>query len=353
MRFALEQALVQSWQRKSWLSFALLPVSFFMGRLIAIRRLLYQLQIFKTTKINATVVVVGNVIAGGAGKTPTVISLMKHLQLQNIVCGVVSRGYGSKNKFCEEVTHNSSPFDIGDEPLLIFRKTGAPVFVGASRVEAAQNLLKKYPRTQVIVCDDGLQHYSLYRDVEICVFDNRGYGNQLIIPAGPLREPWPRIALTSAGQNERCFLVLHTGNQPAFKGYKAIRKLSNMYQNSFGEQFSLEHLTKNNHLPLMAVAGIAQPEAFFDMLRAAGLKLESTLSLPDHYDFHDIEHRVSSKYLVICTEKDAIKLWKYFPYALCVGLEQDAEPEFLGAFDACLKFINTNKLSLHDGHQTS
>jgi tetraacyldisaccharide 4'-kinase len=154
-----------------------------------VRRGLYRVGIFKSERVPAAVVVVGNVLAGGVGKTPVVMALVRHFQSKGMAVGVVSRGYGRNTQGCREVTATSTPADMGDEPVLIKRRTGAAVFVASSRVDAARALLAQYPKTQVIVGDDGLQHYALQRDVEICVFDDRGVGNGFMLPAGPLREP--------------------------------------------------------------------------------------------------------------------------------------------------------------------
>ena len=353
MRFALEQALLKAWTRMTWLSCLLLPVSLLMRVLVGVRRRLYQLQVFPSQRINATVVVVGNVVAGGAGKTPTVINVVQHLQALGIACGVVSRGYAGKNQQVQEVLINSSPTEVGDEPLLIHRRTGVPVFVGKFRVLAAQTLLKNHPHIQVLVCDDGLQHYPLFRDIEICVFDNRGCGNGLLLPAGPLREPWPRRALAAVGQNDKRLLVLHTGSQPAFEGFRALRQLSGSAVDSQGNTTALENLINIKNKPLLALAGIANPDLFFSMLREAGLTLQHTLPLPDHYDFEDITQRIPAHCHIICTEKDAAKLWKYHPDALSVQLEQTAEPAFFKAFDTCLQEVGAAKLSSHHGHQTT
>lgn len=353
MRFALEQALLKAWTRITWLSCLLLPISLFMRLLVGIRRTLYRLEVLKSQRMNATVVVVGNVVAGGAGKTPTVINVVQHLHALGITSGVISRGYAGKNQHCQEVVENSSAFQVGDEPLLIHRKTGVPVFVGKSRVLAAQALLQHYPLTQVIVCDDGLQHYQLFRDIEICVFDNRGCGNGLVLPAGPLREPWPLTALAAVGQNNKQLLVLHTGSEAAFAGFTAQRKLSGCAVDCQGQATPLENLNNSKTKPLLALAGIANPDVFFSMLRAAGLHLQHTLPLPDHFDFQDIHQRIPANCQIICTEKDAAKLWKYVPEALSVGLEQTPEPEFFKAFDACLQDARIAKLSSHHGHQTS
>jgi tetraacyldisaccharide 4'-kinase len=313
----------------------------------AIRRRLYQVGFYNVEHVPALVMVVGNVIAGGSGKTPVVMALVKHLQARGIKVGVISRGYGRASKACLDVQLNSPVSEVGDEPALIHRKTSAPVFVAARRIEAARQLLLKHPATQVIVCDDGLQHLELHRDVEICVFDDRGVGNGWQIPAGPLREPWPRTA----------DFVLHTGQYPAFEGYGGQRTLARNAIRADGTELSLKQLISEPTRPLLAVAAIAKPEAFFSMLRALGLKLDHTLALPDHYDFSNWNSNEYGAYTVICTEKDAVKLWQHHPEALAVPLVFTPEPKLLTEIDSLIdrllpKFTNPRLSSSH-GHTTT
>ena len=318
--------LTAAWTSKGLLACVLWPISLVFGLLVALRRALYQGGIFKIKRVPALVIVVGNVVAGGSGKTPVVIALVRHLQARGVRVGVVSRGYGRTATGCLEVRAHSDAADVGDEPALIHRLTSAPVVVSASRFEAATRLLALYPDTQVIVCDDGLQHLALHRDLEICVFDDRGVGNGWRLPAGPLREPWPRAA----------DLVLHTGLNLAFAGFTAQRALAPYAVQSDGTKISLAALAHNTQKPLFALAGIAKPDAFFDMLRAQGLVLEKTLALPDHYDFNSWSGNTNGRYTLICTEKDAIKLWQHEPQALAVPLLFTPEPAFLSRFDTLL-----------------
>ena len=273
------------------------------------------------------VVVVGNVVVGGAGKTPTVIALVRHLQAQGKAIGVVSRGYGRRTKTCLEVQPDANPSDTGDEPLLIRKATNAPVFVAPTRVAACHALLSAYPKTDIIICDDGLQHYALHRDMEICVFDNRGIGNGWLLPAGMLREAWPRPVS----------LVLHTGNRPAFEtGFTAERRLADYAIAHDGSRIALRDLAQSQQ-PLAALAGIAQPEAFFTMLHERGVPIAHTIALPDHYDFDSYTRMLDKRYRLICTEKDAAKLWRIAPDALAVPLEFAPESGFFLALDALLK----------------
>jgi tetraacyldisaccharide 4'-kinase len=227
------------------------------------------------------------------------------------------------------------------------------VFVGRSRYQAAQTLLARYPDTELIVCDDGLQHFSLYRDLEICVFDDRGCGNGWLLPSGPLRETWPRRPLQQAGQRNDRLLVLHTGEQPHFSGFRAQRSLAQHALRSNGETVALDTLQQPGMRPLLAVAAIAQPAAFFRMLEHSGLVIAKTLPLPDHYDFDSFLRNEHGGYQLICTEKDATKLWQKAPDALAIPLTQTMEPAFWTELDRQIAGLSPTKLSSPHGHKTS
>jgi tetraacyldisaccharide 4'-kinase len=303
-------ALRQSWVRRGVLAWALLPIAVIYGLLVGGHKWFYRLGWRTTERVAVPVVVVGNVVAGGAGKTPVVMALVEHWRARGLQVGVISRGYGRRSTGCLEVTARAEASQTGDEPALIHRRTGAPMFVAQRRIDAARALLAAYPTTQVIVSDDGLQHLALHRDLEIGVFDDRGVGNGWLLPAGPLREPWPR-ALD---------VVLHSGTRPAFEGFVAMRTLQPVAYSADGHSLSLTELAKLTEKPLLALAAIAQPEAFFAMLRAQGLSGFNTLSLPDHYDLESFKINDYKSYRLICTEKDAVKLWPLRPDALAVPL---------------------------------
>lgn len=343
--------LLRAWQSRGPVALLLLPVTLLYFILLTLRRGLYRAGLLRAQRVPCAVIVVGNTIVGGAGKTPTTIGIVQHLQSRGLAVGLVSRGYGRTERKVCAVTPASDPGVAGDEPLLLARATQAAVFVGPQRHAAAMALLAAYPHTQVIVCDDGLQHYPLYRDLEVCVFDNRGTGNGWLLPSGPLREPWPRKALACVGQRDARLLVLHTGTQPAFEGFRARRRLAPDALTVDARAVPLHALP--TALPLLALAGIAMPEPFFASLRALGLVLEKTLALPDHFDFARLDTAQLQGYLVLCTEKDAVKLWKYWPQALSVGLQQTLEPLFLQALDSQLDGILAAKLSSGHGHQTA
>lgn len=343
--------LRRSWQSRGVLALLLLPITLLYWALLSLRRTRYQLGLSKSQRVDCAVLVVGNAIVGGAGKTPTAIGIVQHLQSRGLNVGVVSRGYGRTDRSVCAVTPSTDPDLAGDEPLLIARATRVPVFVAPERHAAAVALLAAHPQTQVIVCDDGLQHYPLYRDIEVCVFDDRGVGNGLLLPSGPLRQSWPSAPLSRVGQRADRLLVLHTGAAPTFAGFKAQRRLADYGLSRDAQRVSLTQLQPRT--PLLALAGIARPEVFFTSLRAAGLALEQTLALPDHFDFNQLDAAQLQGYQVLCTEKDAVKLWKIFPTALAVPLLQTLEPAFLAALDRMLDTVLAAKLSSKHGHQTA
>ncbi len=318
------------------------------GALVRGRRWLYDTGAWPRTRMPVPVVVVGNVVAGGSGKTPVVMAVVEHLRAQGWRPGVVSRGHGRLTRGCLEVLADMPARDCGDEPLLIRQRCQVPVFVASLRAQAAGALLKMHPDTNILVADDGLQHHALARDINIAVFDDRGTGNGWLLPAGPLREPW---------QPDRVNLVLHTGQHPAFAGFQASRSLATHGQSAQGQSVPLHSL---KHQRLMALAGIAQPEAFFDMLRQQGLTLEHTLALPDHHDCQGLDLLNEPGLTLLCTEKDAVKLFALYPDAglrlLAVPLVFSPEPAFLQALDALLAPLKRqlpHHLPSAHGHPTS
>ncbi len=348
--------LAKAWRTRGVVACLLWPLSLVYGVLSGLQRWLYGAGILKIERAAVPVIVVGNVVAGGAGKTPLVIALAQHFKQQGLHVGVVSRGYGRKGRQgenCLEVLENTPVSDSGDEPALILRAQAAPVFIANHRMGAVRALLEKYPSTQVIISDDGLQHHALARDIDIIVFDERGLGNGWLLPAGPLRQSY---AVDQPNQG----LVLHTGQSHAFKGYVSTRRLADHAINAQGRQVALDSLKGQ---ALTALAGIASPEAFFDMLRARGLVLQQTVSLPDHFDFCDFAWPAPVGDLVLCTEKDAVKLFELAQFKACnlfaVPLLFAPESAFIAQVDALLKPLLTPPAELpsthghKNGHQTA
>ena len=333
------QWLPEQWLGRGLAAQCLRPVSWLYGALASARRLAYLQGWLASHRVQATVIVVGNVVAGGAGKTPTTIALMQHLLQRGWTVGVVSRGHGRQTTDTRPVQAHSTPTEVGDEPLLIAQATGVPVWVGASRAEAARQLLLAHPGTQIVVCDDGLQHLALARDIEICVMDDRGVGNGWLLPAGPLREPWPRPV----------DLLLHTGTPAVTGGFQGQRRLAAQAVRANGERVGLASLQGQ---AVDAVAGLARPQAFFDMLQGAGLQLVQTHALPDHADFADWPTAALQRPL-LCTEKDAAKLWLRQPEALAVPLQLDIEPGFWAALDTLLAERTGTPVSSAHGQETA
>ena len=343
----MKNLLQKTWLSRGWLAWSLLPLAWVYGLAVQVRRQLYRFGVFKSERFPVAVVVVGNVVAGGAGKTPLVIALATHLLVQGHRVGVVSRGYGRLGNDTLEVGTKTPVEMSGDEPALTKRAQAAPVFVAKKRADAVRALLAAYPDTSVVVCDDGMQHYALQRDIEIAAFDDRGVGNGWLLPAGLLREAWPERL------HQGVDFVVHTGPVPAFSGFSSSRRLADYAVAANGNRVALASL---QDAPVSAMAAIAQPEAFFGMLRQRGIALEKTLALPDHDDFSDFGFSSLAGQTVLCTEKDAVKLFSRPESSsinlLAVPLEFSLEPAFIAAFDARLAQVISQLPSRH-GHQTS
>ncbi|MDR0274720.1 MAG: tetraacyldisaccharide 4'-kinase [Burkholderiaceae bacterium] len=328
MSARLQAALISAWTRRGPLACALLPLAALYGALAGLRGALYRLGWRSATRLPVPVVVVGNVIVGGAGKTPVTLAVAEHLKARGWQPGIVSRGYGRAGDGCREVMPGADPRAVGDEPLLLRRRAGVPVFVARRRAQAARALLAAHPECDILLCDDGLQHLALARDVDVVVFDARGAGNGWLLPAGPLREPWPRKTFDLVLQTEAGDAPLAL--PPGAQLFEARRALAGEALRADGARVLLAALRGQ---PLAALAGIARPEAFFAMLRAAGLTLVQTHALPDHYDFNSYTPRNILAKTLICTEKDAIKLWPLAPDALAVPLALEVPPAFYAALD--------------------
>ncbi len=295
----------------------LLPFAALFGCASAVRRAFYSNGVLAVQRLPVPVLVVGNLTVGGSGKTPLVIALAHALRDGGWRPGVISRGHGrgeSRHATSMEVTTLSSPDLSGDEPLLIARAACVPVFVDADRPRAARTLLAAHPEVNIIISDDGLQHYALERDIEIAVFDERGAGNGCLLPSGPLREPLSRAAaLTALVANDSGG---HTAARGLYQRFPAMHQMRLMPQACY----RLGNSTEMNALAALAtlaprgriaaVAGIGNPARFFATLRAGGLGSGSGFTehvFPDHHAYTRAELASIDADILILTEKDALK----------------------------------------------
>ena len=317
MNARMQAWLLHHWQSRGGVACLLWPLSRLYGWLRAHHA---RRQMRHAQHLPSVVLVIGNVIAGGAGKTPLTVAVVEHLRQRGLEIGVISRGHGRRDRQTRAVDSNSNASLVGDEPLLIWRRTQVPVWVAARRIQAGLALLQAHPEVQVIVCDDGLQHLALVRDIEICVMDDRGIGNGWLLPAGPLREPWPRPT----------DLLVHAAEKPFSNGHAVQRRLHDHALDGRGQRWPLHALRGQ---PVDALAGIARPQAFFDMLREQGLQLRHTHAMADHAPLQDWQPP-ADKTPVLCTEKDAVKLWPRWPQVLAVPLDLCLPEAFFSALDA-------------------
>ena len=280
-------------------NFILLPFSAVFFILSYMRLWLYKFRILKVNNSALPVIVVGNITVGGAGKTPIVIAIVNYLKSQNKKVGVVSRGYGGYySQDSLEVDLASDPIECGDEPLLIKQQTEVPVAVAKKRIKAIEFLTMKYS-LDVIVSDDGLQHYSMGRDIEIAVVDGHSrLGNGLFLPAGPLREAKSRL-------NSVDFII---NNGSHFKGEISSEIKPNEFINLVTQEAkSLDYFKDKK---CYGIAGISKPDNFFSILKNNGVKL-ITKPFPDHYAFVEKDLIFNENYPIIMTSKDCVKCTKF------------------------------------------
>ena len=300
----LHQIIESHWQSPNpFLSLLLKPLSKLFAKIAVKRRDDFVSGRLKSEKLPVPVVVVGNIHAGGTGKTPIVAALVSGLQEKDIKVGIISRGYGRKSKTVHVLNTASSVADAGDEPLLLFRQTGAPTAVSSSRAEAGRALLAAHPELELIVADDGLQHYALQRDMEIAVFPaaDAERTNLDLLPNGSLREPLSRLAsvdavVVSGGKADAAF-------KPSENMFASHIETGQIYRlNRPSEKLDLAGLGNQT---VAAVAGIAKPERFFNTLQSMNIALKQTVALPDHADITAAD--LPDADVVIITEKDAVK----------------------------------------------
>lgn len=303
-RGRLESRLLALWYGPRWRALPLLPLSgvYALGR--ALHGLPYRLGLRSPVRLPVPVIVVGNITVGGTGKTPLVIHLAQILAEAGEAPGILCRGYGGRSgQWPQRVTAHSDPRVVGDEPVLIAQRIQLPVAAGPNRAAAARLLLSQ--GCTVLLCDDGLQHHALARDVEIVVIDGaRGLGNGICLPAGPLREPVRRLATADA--------VVIQGE--GFDIRRPVRRMSL----PLGD--ALDVATARQRRPLAAfggqtvhaIAGIGHPQRFFTALREAGLRVVGH-AFPDHYDYRPQDLAFAADAPLLMTEKDAVKCVGFAP----------------------------------------
>lgn len=283
-------------RRARWLLQPLAGVFFLLSGL---RRLAYRLGLLPVARLPVPVIVVGNITVGGTGKTPLTLWLVQALQTAGYRPGIVSRGYGGRQRGPLAVTAASDPADVGDEPLLLAQRAQVPVYIGRRRAAAGRALLQAHPDTDVLIADDGLQHYALGRDVEIAVVDGlRRFGNGRLLPAGPLRELPRRLDAVDA-------VVVNGGTTDWLRVASPVHRMRL-------EPRRLRRLRDPNEIQgldwlrgrrLNAVAGIGHPERFFGLLRELGAEV-TPHPFPDHHAYRLAELPEGT---VVMTAKDAVK----------------------------------------------
>tara|TARA_R110000868_G_scaffold8205_3_gene42594 strand:- start:180200 stop:181177 length:978 start_codon:yes stop_codon:yes gene_type:complete len=322
--------LTDNWYRTNSLTVLLIPLSWLFYIVILLRRFCYRISLCRSQSFPVPIIVIGNITVGGTGKTPMIIALANHLQQQGFKPAIVSRGYGGHNQKPRIVTPNSQPSLVGDEPILIARHTNCPMVICRNRPAAVQALLNEHD-CDVILSDDGLQHYALKRDIEVVMVDgSRRFGNQHLLPAGPLREPVSRLAKSDftvvngkAEQSEEFSMRIIVGNAYCLTNPRCQRPL-------------LGFANRTVH----AVAGIGNPDKFFASLRAENINVIEH-AFPDHYDYQANDLNFGDDLPIIMTEKDAVKCHEFVnSKTWCLPIIALPEENFLQALLSKLKELS-------------
>lgn len=302
----IAQRLPRLWYRKGLapVLLLLLPFSWLFYLLVGLRRGLYRLGILRSHALPVPVVVIGNLTVGGSGKTPLVLWLAENLRARGWRPGIISRGYGGTAYGVRPVTPDSSAAKVGDEPLLLARRSGVPVFVGADRVAVGRVLLAAHPECNVIISDDGLQHYRLQRSVEIAVFDRRGAGNARLLPAGPLREPLRRLSAATAVVWNSVPAGLLVGGEFDLPQFGMVLSGQRFYALADSRQSCTAEDLRGKRL--FALAGIGDPTRFFTQLESMGLEFEAH-AFADHHRYSAEDIGFARDGVLLMTEKDAVK----------------------------------------------
>lgn len=312
----------QQWYRLGLWHVVLIPFSWLYQFLSKLRRVAYLCGIFKSYQLSVPVVVVGNITVGGTGKTPLVIWLALTLKQAGYTPAIISRGYGGRAQSISAVDINAEPSVVGDEPILIAAHSDCPVWVGRDRVAVGEALLRAHTECDVIISDDGLQHYRLQRDVEIAVVDSmRGFGNGFRLPAGSLRESTVRLTEVDA--------VVKNGNTaidlPVNVATTFLMQLQTMQFYQLMQSQNQCTATAFTNKKVHAIAGIGNPERFFQTLRELGLSFKSHV-FADHHAFQVQDLQITDADIILMTEKDAVKC-KVFANPRCWVLPVVAQLE--------------------------
>ncbi|MBY5993876.1 tetraacyldisaccharide 4'-kinase [Ferrimonas balearica] len=316
----MSQALERAWQQGHPALYLLAPLTGLFALISGLRRWAYRRGWLKAETLPAPVVVVGNISVGGNGKTPTVLYLVELLKRAGYRPGIISRGYGGKAPhYPLAVTPETPAAQSGDEPALMAQRSGVPVAVGPDRVAAARLLIDRGD-VDILVSDDGMQHYRLARDLEIAVVDGqRRFGNGHLLPMGPLRESPARLS--------RCAMVICNGAE-AQSGEWAMTLVPDQWQRVDGSG------SESPAEPLVAMAGIGHPPRFFDTLKGLGLSLSACHGFADHqaYEADTLAALTPDGSALVMTEKDAVKCrafarpnWYYLPVTASLGTDFDTE----------------------------
>jgi len=293
---------VRHWYRRGLLAWLLWPASLAYGFVAALRRLAYRIHVLKSEHPGIPVIVVGNITAGGSGKTPLVLWLAEFLRGKGWHPGIVSRGYGARVEVPRAATIADEASAVGDEPIMLSRRSGCPVWVGANRVAVIRALRAAHPEVDIVVLDDGLQHYRLRRDLEIAVLDARGFGNGFLLPAGPLREPRSRLRSVDAVVSHDAPVEGYAMKLHGSEFHRMTDATDRRGPDAFAGQ------------KVHAAAGIGDPGRFFRHLARLGIAAIEH-PFPDHHAFRaedlDFGERPGEGAPVLLTEKDAVKLRRF------------------------------------------
>jgi tetraacyldisaccharide 4'-kinase len=311
----MEAWFLREWQRNSLWQIGLRPVSWLFGWLVAVRRFLYRHDWLGSERIDVPVIVVGNITVGGTGKTPLVLALAATLKRAGYKPGIVTRGYRRDSKpgaedFIIHVVPAQISGPVGDEATLLANRSEVPVYAGADRVNAVHALREAHPEVNIIVSDDGLQHYALQRDLELCVVDGgRGLGNGALLPAGPLREPAARLGEVDAVVINGGGTSVQAPSVPTFS--MALSNESFVFLRG-GEPLTADAWrAKFDGRKIAVIAGTGNPARFFSHVAGLGIRASITQAFADHHPFVANDLKAIDAEVILMTEKDAVKCFAF------------------------------------------